>query len=70
MNKEDIIKNLKKYSPRDLLGGQCVSMVDVTVGIESKELNIKIEVKYYKSMLKNHELAYRTMLKIIDELVN
>ena len=61
-----VIYNVEKHAP---LGGQHCGMQIPAVIAKSEDLGIEISVKYFKSNIKNKELASLLMDLAIDELI-
>jgi protein subunit release factor B len=69
--RQKIIDNIKRevVTPNTKPGGQSVGLPPQKVKLYSEECNIAIEVGYYRSQIKNHELAMELMKLTIEELV-
>lgn len=63
------IRNNIKWSTDRPLGGQQVGLCRSTVVLFSEDLDIKISIGYYRSSLKNKELAMTLFELTLDEIV-
>ena len=68
--KQIILKNIKKTNPDKITGGQSCGLMSSKVLLISEDANIKIEIGYYRSSLKNYETAMILMELAIDSFIS
>jgi hypothetical protein len=69
--KNKLISTLRKESPNDnRYGGQMCGLPSNKVILISDDMNVRIEVGYHRSQIRNHEDAMMLMELYIDDIVD
>jgi protein subunit release factor B len=67
--KTELIRKIKRIPIPSPYGGQSVGISPSKVILESEELNLRIEIGYHRSQLRNHQDAMLLMELYIDEII-